>query len=244
MLSFQSGDFCGCLPLRQLGETLKLPALHSGNRSSTWSIPDFFRGIKGISYLPRRRWDLRRGDSSRSWLGRKEYWDAAYASGRYKHTYAPRMERFNSMKVSMWFSMVIPACCSCQRHFSTVMFGTLVWLLPEHYSMHREITKQCKSSKKNMLNIWQNWQVDAWGMESDLRNHLAVTETDVTSCCGSFEGKGNIIWGRDLPIDVLKTQQQQQVYVFNWNSWFPVDLGHRLRMFVGGKTWIWMNKSL
>lgn len=27
MLSSQSGDCCGCLPLRQLGETLKLPAL-------------------------------------------------------------------------------------------------------------------------------------------------------------------------------------------------------------------------
>eukprot|EP00434_Breviolum_minutum_P016976 symbB.v1.2.014976.t2/scaffold1107.1/size155946/10 len=57
IFGFTFGDFCGCLPLRQLGETLK------------------------------RRWDLWRGDSSRSWLGRKEYWDAAYASGRYKHTY-------------------------------------------------------------------------------------------------------------------------------------------------------------
>ncbi|CAK9088281.1 unnamed protein product [Durusdinium trenchii] len=35
----------------------------------------------------RRRIALFRGDSSRSWLGRKEYWDAAYASGRYKQSY-------------------------------------------------------------------------------------------------------------------------------------------------------------
>ncbi|CAE8736966.1 unnamed protein product [Polarella glacialis] len=35
----------------------------------------------------RRRINLFRGDSSRSWLGRQEYWDAAYASGRYHENY-------------------------------------------------------------------------------------------------------------------------------------------------------------
>ncbi|CAJ1406277.1 unnamed protein product [Effrenium voratum] len=34
-----------------------------------------------------RRFALFRGDSARSWLGRREYWEAAYASGRYKDVY-------------------------------------------------------------------------------------------------------------------------------------------------------------
>ncbi|CAL1146229.1 unnamed protein product [Cladocopium goreaui] len=44
-------------------------------------------GLREALATLRRRINLLRGDSSRSWLGRKEYWDAAYASGRYKDSY-------------------------------------------------------------------------------------------------------------------------------------------------------------
>eukprot|EP00435_Cladocopium_sp_Y103_P066771 s75_g29.t1 len=44
-------------------------------------------GLRQVLATLRRRVHLLRGDSSRSWLGRKEYWDAAYASGRYRDTY-------------------------------------------------------------------------------------------------------------------------------------------------------------
>ena len=129
MLSSQSGDCCVCPPLRQLGETLKLPALHSV-KNGPWDGCSTCGSIPGVQslYLPRRRWDLWRGDSSRSWLGRKEYWDAAYASGRYKHTYAPRMERFKRCDMTQdwtvscgfqWlYQFAVDNLTSCQSTFS------------------------------------------------------------------------------------------------------------------------------
>ena len=101
--------------------------------SEKWTVrwlPSTCGSIPGVQslYLPRRRWDLWRGDSSRSWLGRKEYWDAAYASGRYKHTYAPRMERFKRCDMTQdwtvscgfqWlYQFAVDNLTSCQSTFS------------------------------------------------------------------------------------------------------------------------------
>eukprot|EP00931_Biecheleriopsis_adriatica_P004341 TRINITY_DN106026_c0_g1_i1.p1 TRINITY_DN106026_c0_g1~~TRINITY_DN106026_c0_g1_i1.p1 ORF type:complete len:243 (+),score=40.59 TRINITY_DN106026_c0_g1_i1:52-729(+) len=46
-----------------------------------------FQGLHGLCEPFLRRAALFRGDTLRSWLGRKEYWDAAYASGRYSEQY-------------------------------------------------------------------------------------------------------------------------------------------------------------